>query len=125
MSITILLRRSLVFLCIMTALTCVYTGALTLTGKALFPFQAEGSIITAKGRQYSQPPVGAPRECRHRHLYRQRQATALRRAKQQKPCHSRIRYNVAGARGTHPAGASGKIRPAHSSGSADGIRQRA
>ena len=53
MSITILLRRSLVFLCIMTALTCVYTGALTLTGKALFPFQAEGSIITAKGRQYS------------------------------------------------------------------------
>ena len=70
MSITILLRRSLVFLCIMTALTCVYTGALTLAGKALFPFQAEGSIITAKGRQYStlqgspsQPPTtcgGAP-----------------------------------------------------------------
>lgn len=53
MSITILLRRSLVFLCIMTALTCVYTGALTLAGKALFPFQAEGSIIAAKGRQYS------------------------------------------------------------------------
>ena len=48
-----LMRRSLVFLCIMTALTCAYTGALTLAGKALFPFQAEGSIITAKGRQYS------------------------------------------------------------------------
>ena len=48
-----LMRRSLVFLCIMTALTCVYTGALTLTGKALFPFQAEGSISAAKGRQYS------------------------------------------------------------------------
>ena len=53
MSITTLLRRSLVFLCIMTALTCAYTGALTLAGKALFPFQAEGSIITAKGRHYS------------------------------------------------------------------------
>ena len=53
MSITTLLRRSLVFLCIMTALTCAYTGALTLAGKALFPFQAEGSIITAKGRYYS------------------------------------------------------------------------
>ena len=53
MMITTLLRRSLVFLCIMTALTCVYTGALTLAGKALFPFQAEGSIITAKGRHYS------------------------------------------------------------------------
>ena len=53
MSITILLRRSLVFLCIMTALTCVYTGALTLAGKALFPFQAEGSIITANGKHYS------------------------------------------------------------------------
>ena len=39
MSITTLLRRSLVFLCIMTAITCVYTGALTLAGKALFPFQ--------------------------------------------------------------------------------------
>ncbi|HZF61672.1 MAG TPA: potassium-transporting ATPase subunit C [Desulfovibrio sp.] len=53
MSITTLLRRSLVFLCIMTALTCAYTGALTLAGKALFPFQAEGSIITAKGKHYS------------------------------------------------------------------------
>lgn len=51
--ITTLLRRSLVFLCIMTALTCAYTGALTQAGKALFPFQAEGSIITAKGRHYS------------------------------------------------------------------------
>ena len=53
MSITALLRRSLIFLCIMTALTCAYTGALTLAGKALFPFQAEGSIITVKGRHYS------------------------------------------------------------------------
>ena len=53
MSITALLRRSLIFLCIMTTLTCAYTGALTLAGKALFPFQAEGSIITVKGRHYS------------------------------------------------------------------------
>ena len=53
MMITTLLRRSLVFLCIMTALTCAYTSALTLAGKALFPFQAEGSIIAAEGRQYS------------------------------------------------------------------------
>ena len=63
MSITALLRRSLIFLCIMTTLTCAYTGALTLAGKALFPFQAEGSIITAKGRQYSTllgQPFNAP-----------------------------------------------------------------
>ncbi len=53
MVITTLLRRSLVFLCIMTTLTCAYTGALTLAGKALFPFQAEGSIITANGKHYS------------------------------------------------------------------------
>ena len=53
MMITTLLRRSLIFLCIMTALTCAYTGVLTLAGKALFPFQAEGSIIAARGRQYS------------------------------------------------------------------------
>lgn len=53
MLIATLLRRSLVFLCVMTALTCAYTGALTLAGKALFPFQAEGSIITANGKRYS------------------------------------------------------------------------
>ena len=48
-----LMRRSLVFLCIMTALTCAYTGVLTLTGNALFPFQAQGSILTLHGRHYS------------------------------------------------------------------------
>ena len=53
MIITTLLRSSLVFLGIMTTLTCAYTGALTLAGKTLFPFQAEGSIITANGKHYS------------------------------------------------------------------------
>ena len=48
-----ILRRSLVFLCIMTALTCVYTGLLSLAGNALFPFQAQGSILTLHGRHYS------------------------------------------------------------------------
>ena len=48
-----LLRRSLVFLCIMTAIVCTYTGVLTLAGNGLFPFQAQGSILTLHGRQYS------------------------------------------------------------------------
>lgn len=48
-----ILRRSLVFLCIMTALTCAYTGVLSLAGNALFPFQAQGSIVTLHGRHYS------------------------------------------------------------------------
>ena len=48
-----LMRRSQVFLCIMTALTCAYTGVLTLAGNALFPFQAQGSIVTLHGRHYS------------------------------------------------------------------------
>ena len=48
-----ILRRSLVFLCIMTALTCAYTGVLSLAGNALFPFQAQGSILTLHGRHYS------------------------------------------------------------------------
>ena len=48
-----ILRRSLVFLCIMTALTCAYTGVLSLAGNALFPFQAQGSIVTLQGRHYS------------------------------------------------------------------------
>ena len=104
-----LLRRSLVFLCVMTALTCAYTGALTLAGKALFPFQAEGSIITAKGRQYS-TLLGQPFTAAN-HLWG-------------RPV-SADTANVAGARGTYPAGAPGKIRPAHSCGFADGIRQRA
>ena len=58
-----LMRRSLVFLCIMTALTCAYTGVLTLTGNALFPFQAQGSILTLHGRHYSTllgQPFNAP-----------------------------------------------------------------
>ena len=58
-----ILRRSLVFLCIMTALTCAYTGALSLAGNALFPFQAQGSILTLHGRQYSTllgQPFNAP-----------------------------------------------------------------
>ena len=48
-----ILRRSLVFLCIMTALTCAYTGVLSLAGNALFPFQAQGSILSLQGRHYS------------------------------------------------------------------------
>lgn len=48
-----ILRRSLVFLCIMTALTCAYTGVLSLAGNALFPFQAQGSILTLHGKHYS------------------------------------------------------------------------
>ena len=52
LTITIL-RRSLVLLCIMAALTCVYTGVLTLAGNSLFPFQAQGSILTLHGRHYS------------------------------------------------------------------------
>ena len=58
-----LLRRSLIFLCIMTALTCAYTGVLTLAGNALFPFQAQGSIITLHGKNYSTllgQPISAP-----------------------------------------------------------------
>ena len=58
-----ILRRSLVFLCIMTALTCAYTGVLTLAGNALFPFQAQGSIITLHGKHYSSllgQPFNAP-----------------------------------------------------------------
>lgn len=58
-----LLRRSLVFLCIMTALTCAYTGVLSLAGNALFPFQAQGSILTLHGRHYSTllgQPFAAP-----------------------------------------------------------------
>ena len=48
-----LVRRSLVFLCIMTALTCVYTGVLTLAGNSLFPFQVQGSILNLHGKHYS------------------------------------------------------------------------
>ena len=62
LTITIL-RRSLVFLCIMTALTCAYTGVLTLAGNTLFPFQAQGSIITLHGKHYSTllgQPFNAP-----------------------------------------------------------------
>ena len=58
-----LLRRSLVFLCIMTALTCAYTGVLSLAGNGLFPFQAQGSILTLQGRHYSTllgQPFSAP-----------------------------------------------------------------
>lgn len=58
-----LLRRSLVFLCIMTVLTCAYTGVLSLAGNALFPFQAQGSILTLHGRHYSTllgQPFSAP-----------------------------------------------------------------
>ena len=58
-----ILRRSLVFLCIMTALTCAYTGVLTLAGNTLFPFQAQGSIITLHGKHYSTllgQPFNAP-----------------------------------------------------------------
>ena len=58
-----MLRRSLIFLCIMTALTCAYTGVLTLAGNALFPFQAQGSIITLHGKNYSTllgQPFSAP-----------------------------------------------------------------
>lgn len=56
-----LMRRSLVFLCIMTAPTCAYTGVLTLAGNALF--QAQGSILTLHGRHYSTlqgQPFNAP-----------------------------------------------------------------
>lgn len=59
----ILMRRSLVFLCIMTALTCAYTGVLTLAGSGLFPFQAQGSILTLHGKHYSTllgQPFNAP-----------------------------------------------------------------
>jgi K+-transporting ATPase ATPase C chain len=52
LTITIL-RRSLVFLCIITALTCAYTGMLSLAGNTLFPFEAQGSIVTLHGRHYS------------------------------------------------------------------------
>ena len=58
-----LLRRSVAFLCIMTALTCAYTGVLTLAGNTLFPFQAQGSILTLHGRHYSTllgQPFNAP-----------------------------------------------------------------
>ena len=58
-----ILRRSLVFLCIMTALTCAYTGVLTLAGNALFAFQAQGSILTLHGKHYSTllgQPFNAP-----------------------------------------------------------------
>ena len=54
-----ILRRSLVFLCIMTALTCAYTGVLSLAGNALFPFQAQGSILTLQGR-HSSTLLGQP-----------------------------------------------------------------
>lgn len=58
-----LLRRSLVFLLLMTALACVYTGVLTLAGNTLFPFQAQGSILTLQGKRYSTllgQPFNAP-----------------------------------------------------------------
>jgi len=58
-----LLRRSLVFLLVMTALTCAYTGVLTLAGNTLFPFQAQGSILSLQGRHYSTllgQPFAAP-----------------------------------------------------------------
>ena len=58
-----LLRRSLVFLCIMSALTCAYTGVLSLAGNALFPFQAQGSILNLHGKHYSTllgQPFSAP-----------------------------------------------------------------
>ena len=76
-----ILRRSLVFLCIMTALTCAYTGVLSLAGNALFPFQAQGSILTLHGRQYStllgQPFVKDPEQSVDK-LLKARQARVVR-----------------------------------------------
>jgi len=47
------LRRSVVFLALLTVLTCAYTMIVTAAGKALFPFQAGGSIITINDKAYS------------------------------------------------------------------------
>lgn len=53
MSVLTLLRRSVLFLALMTAIVIAYTLVVTAAGKALFPFQAAGSIITVGGKEYS------------------------------------------------------------------------
>ena len=57
------LRRAVVFLVLLTILTCAYTVIVTAAGKALFPFQVGGSIITINGKAYSTllgQPFNAP-----------------------------------------------------------------
>ncbi|MFT4302457.1 MAG: potassium-transporting ATPase subunit C [Desulfovibrio sp.] len=64
MHILTILRRSVVFLALLTILTCTYTVIVTAAGKAMFPFQAGGSIITVNGKTYSTlqgQPFNAPR----------------------------------------------------------------
>lgn len=53
MLIITLLRRSALFLALMTAVVIAYTLVVTAAGKALLPFQAGGSIIKAGGKEYS------------------------------------------------------------------------
>ncbi len=45
--------RAAAFLVLMTLATAAYTALVTVAGGALFPFQAEGSILSAGGRHYS------------------------------------------------------------------------
>lgn len=55
--------RALVFLLLMSAITVLYTLLVTTAGKALFPFQADGSLFEAGGRRYSAllgQPFSAP-----------------------------------------------------------------
>lgn len=53
MSVLTLLRRSVLFLALMTTIVIAYTLVVTAAGKALFPFQAAGSIVTVGGKEYS------------------------------------------------------------------------
>lgn len=63
MTLTMTLRRSCLFLGLVTALTCLYTLGVTGAGRVLFPEQAGGSLFVVGGRQYSAllgQPFAAP-----------------------------------------------------------------